>query len=108
MSSRKRLKRPPFENRWTSGARGWRWYVALERLGVDQVRAELALQELLPQTQLADLAIAPGFVRDWLAFHERRARRSTLRWRVTLAGLAGIAAAGAWVAAWSIGATWTP
>jgi hypothetical protein len=39
--------------------------------------------------------VPPGFVRDWLAFHDHRAARQQLLWRASVLVLASIAAAGA-------------
>ena len=97
---RNRSKRPPFENRWTSGERGWRWYLALENLGVETVRTQLALTRVVPVNDLSELGVPPGFVRDWLRFHERRARRSTTRWRALIALVTAVAAVAATIAAW--------
>jgi hypothetical protein len=39
--------------------------------------------------------VPPGFVRDWLAYHDRRAARQQLAWRTSVIILTSIAAAGA-------------
>jgi hypothetical protein len=39
--------------------------------------------------------IPPGFVRDWLAFQDRRAARQQLLWRATVIALSFVAATAA-------------
>ena len=77
--------RLPFENRWTSGDVAWRWFLALERIGVETVRLELALRDVAPDSDLAELGVAPGFIRDWLAYHARKDRRP-IAYLIALAG----------------------
>jgi hypothetical protein len=67
-----------FENRWTSGEHAREWVCELERLGLPTVRVMFADHE----THHADAPkvvfdIPPGFVRDWLAYHDRRIARSS-------------------------------
>ena len=38
--------------------------------------------------------VPSGFVRDWLAFHDRRAARQQLLWRASVIGLGLVAASG--------------
>jgi hypothetical protein len=104
---RRKLRRPPFENRWADGATAWRWYVELQRLGPDHVRACLAQQALHDDERAqAPWAAAPGFVRDWLSYLERRERRIGQRWRLTILLVALVAALGAVISAWPVVRTW--
>ncbi len=68
-------RRPPFENRWTSGRKAWRWYRSLEALGVDNARMRLAHQNSSRPPSFPDPDIPMGFVQDWLSYHDRKARR---------------------------------
>jgi hypothetical protein len=86
----------PFENRWTSGNLGRQWYCELERLGVPNVRVlfcEHQIHRAEEPTVIFD--VPPGFVRDWLAFHDRRAARQQFVWRVSVLALAAVAASSA-------------
>jgi hypothetical protein len=92
--------RLPFENRWTSGEHAWEWNCELERLGLPNVRALFGEHE----THHADervviFDIPTGFVRDWLAFHDRRTARRRLIWQAAVLALAFIAATAAVVSA---------
>ena len=75
-------QRSPFENRWTSGRVGWRWYRTLETCGADDVRRSLARQHALSVAP----EIPEGFIRDWLAYRDRKALRSAGRWRLYAGG----------------------
>jgi hypothetical protein len=97
---RVRSSRPPFENRWTSGSKAWVWHQELEAIGVENVRVRLALQDAPVPVGFTDAEIPEGFVRDWLIYHDRKARRGTVRWRVFIALLATAAAIVALWAAW--------
>ena len=68
-------RRPPFENRWTNGRKAWRWYRALEALGVDNARMRLSHQDASKPARFPDPDIPMGFVQDWLSYHDRKARR---------------------------------
>lgn len=88
--------RLPFENRWTSGAHAWEWNCELDRLGLANVRAMLADHEAHhPRRRAVIFDIPAGFVRDWLAFHDRRAARRQLLWRATVIALSLVAATAA-------------
>jgi hypothetical protein len=88
--------RLPFENRWTSGAHAFEWNCELDRLGVPNVRAMFADHETYdPEKPAVVFDIPAGFIRDWLAFHDRRAARQQLLWRATVIGLTFVAAAAA-------------
>jgi hypothetical protein len=39
--------------------------------------------------------VPSGFVRDWLAFHDRRVARQQLLWRASVIGIGLVAASGA-------------
>ena len=68
-------RRPPFENRWTSGRKAWRWYRSLEALGVDNARMRLEHQSSTQPARFPDPDIPLGFVQDWLSWRDRKARR---------------------------------
>ena len=88
--------RLPFENRWTSGAHAFEWNCELERLGVPNVRAMFAAHETHdPERPAVVFDIPAGFIRDWLAFHDRRAARQQFLWRATVIALTLAAAAAA-------------
>jgi hypothetical protein len=83
----------PFENRWTSGERAWQWYCELERLGLANVRAMFCDHETHHADQKAIIFdVPPGFVRDWLEFHDRRLARQQGLWRSAVLVLTVIAA----------------
>lgn len=103
---RKSSKRPPFENRWTSGRKAWRWHQELEALGVEDARVRLALKDSLQPAPFPDPEIPVGFVRDWLRYHDRQSRRGMVRWTVTAALVAALATAAAIVGAWPVLARW--
>lgn len=90
----------PFENRWTNGEHAWQWHCELERLGLNNVRAIFADHEAHHADERAILFDMPaGFVRDWLAFRDRRAaRQQALRW-ITVIALALVSAIAAIVVA---------
>jgi hypothetical protein len=86
----------PFENRWTNGKHAWEWNCELERLGLTTVRAMFADHEARhPGKHSVIFDIPAGFVRDWLAFHDRRTARRQLLWRASVIALALIAATAA-------------
>ena len=88
--------RLPFENRWTSSAHAWEWNCELDCLGVPNVRAMFADHEVRhPDRRTIVFDIPVGFVRDWLAFQDRRAARQQLLWRATVIALLLVAATAA-------------
>jgi hypothetical protein len=88
--------RLPFENRWTNNAHAWEWHCELDRLGVPNVRAMFADREAHhPNKRAIVFDIPAGFVRDWLAFQDRRAARQQLLWRATVIALSFVAATAA-------------
>jgi hypothetical protein len=85
----------PFENRWTNGTRAWEWNCELERLGLTNVRAMFVDHETRhPCRRDVIFDIPPGFVRDWLAFHDRRIAHQQFFWRITVIVLNLVAVAG--------------
>jgi hypothetical protein len=65
--------RLPFENRWTNSAHAWEWNCEL-----DELRAMFADHEVRHPGRRAVIFDFPaGFVRDWLAFEDRRAARNS-------------------------------
>jgi hypothetical protein len=94
--------RTPFENRWTSGEQGWRWFSELEREGIGNIRAMLVDHEIhRPTDPIAVFDVPTGFVRDWLAYRDRCAVRAERRWRVIQLGLLAVIAAGLLATAWN-------
>jgi hypothetical protein len=90
----------PFENRRTSGRPAWQWYCELERMGLNNVRAMFADHECHhPDRRLVVADVPAEFVRDWLAFHDRRTALWQTLWRVGVLVLAVIAAGASLVAA---------
>ncbi|MBR0697690.1 hypothetical protein [Bradyrhizobium lablabi] len=86
----------PFENRWANGEHAWRWHCELERLGVPTVRTMYCEHETHHGEEPAVVFDIPaGFVRDWLAFHDRRDARRQFLWRASVIVLGVIAASGA-------------
>lgn len=84
----------PFENRWTDSEHAWQWHCHLERIGTNNVRMMFAHHECHhPDGQLVVADVPPQFVRDWLAYHDRQAARTEMRWRASVIVLAAIAAA---------------
>lgn len=83
-------RRLPFENRWTSGQKARRWYLLLEALGVENARLRLALQDSTSPVGFCDPEIPNGFVKDWLAYHDRR-RFGLRAWQVFAVALSSIA-----------------
>lgn len=86
----------PFENRWTSGAQARHWAIELDRLGVSNVRVMFSEHEThhsADPTVIFD--IPPGFVRDWLAFHDQRNARQQMLWRAGVIVLGIVAASAA-------------
>jgi hypothetical protein len=81
----------PFENRWTNGERAWRWHCELERLGVPMFSEHEAHHDDEPTVVLD---VPSGFVRDWLAFHDRRTARQRRLWRAIVVGLGLVAVSG--------------
>ncbi|MFB9268470.1 hypothetical protein ACFFWD_36035 [Bradyrhizobium erythrophlei] len=85
----------PFENRWTNGEHAWQWHRELERLGVPTVRTMYCEHETHHGAEPAVVFDIPaGFVRDWLAFHDRRAARRQFLWRASVIMLCVAAASG--------------
>jgi hypothetical protein len=85
----------PFENRWTNGEHAWQWYCELERLGVANVRTMFCEHETHHGEEAAVVFDIPaGFVRDWLAFHDRRSARQQFLWRTSVIVLGLVAASG--------------
>ena len=80
----------PFENRWTDGEHAWQWHCELERLGVPNVRTMYCEHQTHHgDERLVVFDIPSGFVRDWLAFYDRRTARQefsgaqvSLRWEL--------------------------
>ena len=93
-------QRPPFENRWTSGKKAWRWHQELEALGVENTRMRLALQDSHEPVGVPDPEMPTGFVRDWLRNHDREVRHGTARWRTVMAILVGLTLIIATVSIW--------
>lgn len=82
-------ERPPFENRWTSGKRAWRWHQELEALGVETVRVRLALAESADPVPFPYPDIPSGFVLDWLRHHDRTSGQRPTPRRLMAALLVG-------------------
>jgi hypothetical protein len=90
----------PFENRWTNGERAWEWHCELERLGVPNVRVMFSEHETHHgEEPFVVFAIPPGFVRDWLAFHDKRIERQQIMWRASVIMLGIVSATAALVGA---------
>ena len=88
--------RLPFENRWSNNANALHWNSELEHLGVANVRAMLVDHEIRHPTRRNVVQDVPaGFVRDWLAFQDRRVARQQLLWRATVIALSFVAASAA-------------
>jgi len=88
--------RLPFENRWTNNANALQWNRELDHLGVANVRAMFVDHETRhPNRRNVVQDVPAGFVRDWLAFQDRRAARQQLLWRATVIALSSIAATAA-------------
>ena len=88
--------RLPFENRWSNDANAQHWNCQLDHLGVANVRAMFADHETRHPNRRNVLQDVPvGFVRDWLAFQDRRAARQQLLWRATVIALSLVAATAA-------------
>jgi hypothetical protein len=86
----------PFENRWTNGEHAWQWHRELERLGLQNVRTMFCEHETYHCEERAVVFDIPsGFVRDWLAFHDRQTARRQLIWRGSVIALGMITASGA-------------
>ncbi|MGO4714548.1 hypothetical protein [Bradyrhizobium sp. 2TAF24] len=82
----------PFENRWTSGNRAWTWHCELEHLGLANVRAMYVEHETHHAEEPAVIFDIPaGFVRDWLAFHDKRSARRQQAFGLTVLALSVIA-----------------
>ena len=85
----------PFENRWTDGERAWQWHCELERLGVPNVRTMYCQHQTHHgDKRLVVFDIPSGFVRDWLAFYDRRTARQQSLWRASVVALGVIAVSG--------------
>jgi hypothetical protein len=95
-------KRPPFENRWTSGKRAWVWHQELERLGVHGVRLRLAMHDADQPADFIDPDMPYGFVRDWLAWHERTERRAARSWLAVVTAMAALALIAGAIGAWPV------
>ncbi|MEH2554859.1 hypothetical protein V1286_002388 [Bradyrhizobium algeriense] len=88
--------RLPFENRWTNNANALQWNCELDHLGVANVRALFVDHETRhPNRRNVVQDVPVGFVRDWLAFQDRRAARQQLLWRTTVIALTLVAATAA-------------
>ena len=88
--------RLPFENRWTNNEKAWQWNCELDRLGEPTVRVMFADHEVHhPARRVIVFDVPAGFVRDWLAFHDRRAARQELLVRATVIALLFVAASAA-------------
>jgi hypothetical protein len=106
-------ERFPYEQcPWTHKGKGERWLQALERTGVENVRARLAHTMSGSAGSIAigtETSITIGFVQEWLAWHdarklaqEARFRRAQVWWTRWAAIAASIAAGSA-----AIGWAWT-
>ena len=85
----------PFENRWTNSEHAWQWHCELERLGVPNVRTMFCEHETHHGEEAAVVSDIPsGFVRDWLAFHDRQSARHQVLWRTSLVVLGLLTASG--------------
>lgn len=90
----------PFENRWTNGEHAREWHCELERLGLSNVRAMFCDHETHHGEEPSVVFDIPsGFVRDWLAFHDRRDAQRQLLWRASVILLGVVAASAAVIAA---------
>ena len=88
--------RLPFENRWSNNANARQWNCQLDHLGAANVRAMFADHEMRhPNRRNVVQDVPVGFVRDWLAFQDRRAARQQLLWRATVIALSLVAATAA-------------
>jgi hypothetical protein len=88
--------RLPFENRWTNNANAQQWNSELNHLGVANVRAMFVDHEIRhPNRRNVLQDIPAGFVRDWLAFQDRRVARQQTLWRATVIALSFVAATAA-------------
>ncbi len=86
----------PFENRWTNGEQAWEWSRELDRLGVANVRSMFGEHETHHQEDPTVIFNIPvGFVRDWLAYQDRRSARLQLVWRTSVIVLTLVAASAA-------------
>ncbi len=98
---------------WTHKGKGERWLQALERTGVENVRARLAHTMSGSAGSIAigtETSITIGFVQEWLAWHDarklaqetrfRRAQVWWTRWAAIAASIAAGAAAIGW--AWTL------
>ncbi|MGC1305535.1 MAG: hypothetical protein WA840_24455 [Caulobacteraceae bacterium] len=95
--------RTPFENRWTSGEQGWRWFKELEREGVGNIRAMFIEHEIhRPSDPIAVFDVPTGFVRDWLAYRDRCGVRAERRWRIFLGVLLALIACGVIMTTWGV------
>lgn len=82
----------PFENRWTNGERAWQWHCELERLGVPNVRMLFSEYQTYHRDEPTVVFDVPaGFVRDWLAFYDRRTALQQRLWRAIVIGLGLVA-----------------
>jgi hypothetical protein len=91
----------PFENRWSDGEHAWQWHVHLEQIGLENVRLWFLMEAARHEDgALVPFEVPPGFVRDWLAYHDRANERRLARWRTATAVLVAIAAIAASVSAW--------
>jgi hypothetical protein len=85
----------PFENRWTNAENAWQCNCELERLGLSSVRAMFADRDANhPAKRAIIFDIPTGFVRDRLAFQDRRIARRQLVWQAAVIALGFVAAIG--------------
>jgi hypothetical protein len=95
------LHKLPFENRWSNGNQAWQWHVHLERIGLENVRFWFMMETSRREEGMSlPSEVPPGFVRDWLAYHDRTHERRATRWRIATAVLAAIAAIAASATFW--------
>jgi hypothetical protein len=82
----------PFENRWTSGEQAWQWSRELERIGLPTVRAMFVDHETHHSEQPVAVSDIPaGFVRDWLAYRDKRREGRAAMWRAAITAVCLIA-----------------
>lgn len=79
--------RLPFETDYAPAApsQGRRWLMALDDLGMENVRIRLVQSGAEPADVFyragSDIAVPRGFAEDWLSYRDRRLRKVEQRWR---------------------------
>ena len=95
MEARHEITHCSFRKSLDKGERAWRWHCELERLGASNVRMMFSEHETHHSDEPAVVFDVPaGFVRDWLAFHDRRNARQQRLWRAIVVGLGLVAVSG--------------